>query len=189
MRQKEEHYFVLDDTLRFLYITLRNHRAPLVAIEFIHRGKKWRVDTAQEAIELRQRLEAIDEEEDASGVFPDDHIRAESVWTPDVFWDFVHSIGPQQREMLEALIEDSKSSADLTERLKLESDVALGGVISGLSKQLRRFELKPVDLYVVSTDWRNDERVRRFYIQRAFKLAAAEMGWPEGKKKRDQKSK
>jgi len=180
--------FVLDDTLRFLYIALRNNKASLVAIEFIHRGKKWRVDTPQEAIELRRRLQEVDEEEAEIGIFPEDQIRAESVWTPDVFWDFVHALGSQQREMLEALIEGSKSSSELTARLKLESDVALGGVISGLSKQLRRFELKPVDLYVVSTDWRNNERIRRFFIQRAFKLAAEEMGWPE-EKKMERKSK
>jgi hypothetical protein len=176
--------FVLDDTLRFLYITLRNHRVPLVAIEFIHRGKKWRVDTAQEAIELRRRLEDIDEEEDQIGIFPEDYIRAESVWTPDVFWDFVHNLGSQQRELLESLLEGSKNSTELTERLKLESEFALGGVISGLSKQLRRLELKPVDLYVVSTDWRHNERIRIFFIQRAFKLAAEEMGWPEEKKRK-----
>lgn len=176
--------FVLDDTLRFLYITIRNRRAPLVAIEFVHRGKKWRADTPEEAVRLRQQLELADAMEDAADPFPSDHVRRESVWTPDVFWDFVHSIGQQQRVVIEALLRnESVSSAELAEELKLDNELALGGIISGLSKQLRKFELKPMDLYVVNTDWTGGERIRRFFVQQPFRLAAEELGWPEERKK------
>ena len=40
----------------------------LLAIQFFHRGKCWRTDTPEEAIRLRQRLEA----EDPLKVGPDD---------------------------------------------------------------------------------------------------------------------
>jgi hypothetical protein len=182
--EKQSNFFVLDDTMRFLYITLRNRRVPLVAIEFIHRGKKWRADTPEEAIQLRMRLEH--EDEAADELFgTDETVRSESPWTPDVFWDFVHSVGTQQETVLEALLESgSVSSADLAKKLKLDNEVALGGVISGLSKQLKRFDLKPMDLYAVHTDWSNGERVRRFFIHKAFKLAAEETGWPDERSKR-----
>ena len=171
---------VLDDTMRFLYITLRNHRAYLVAIEFVHRGKKWRADTPEEAVRLRQQLDIADEMENASAVFPDDLLRSESVWTPDVFWEFIHSVGPQQRQVIEILLENfSANSSELAKQLGLDTELALGGVISGLSKQLKRFELKPMDLYAVHTDWSGGDRVRSFFIQRSFKLAAEEVGWPE----------
>ena len=180
---------VLDDTMRFLYITLRNHRASLVAIEFVHRGKKWRADTPEEAVRLRQQLDIADEMENATAVFPDDLLRSESVWTPDVFWDFVHSVGTQQRTVIETLLQrESVSSSELTKRLELESELALGGIISGLSKQLKRFELKPMDLYAVHTDWSGGERIRRFFVQRSFKLAAEEVGWPQERNKQNASS-
>lgn len=181
MQHEKINNLVLDDTMRFLYITIRNHRVPILAIEFIHRGKKWRADTPEEAVRLRQQLEMEDEKEAEFSPFGDaDLIRSESVWTPDVFWEFVHGMGPQQSEVVKALLEkDSVSSTELADRLKLDSELALGGVISGLSKQLRRFELKPMDLYAVNTDWTGGERTRRFFVQRSFKLAAEEVGWPE----------
>jgi len=160
-----------------------------VAIEFVHRGKKWRADTPEEAVRLRQQLDIADEMENATAVFPDDLLRSESVWTPDVFWDFVHSVGTQQRTVIETLLQrESVSSSELTKRLELESELALGGIISGLSKQLKRFELKPMDLYAVHTDWSGGERIRRFFVQRSFKLAAEEVGWPQERNKQNASS-
>src|SRR5436305_14792137 len=98
----QKDYFVLDNTLRYLYITLRNRGAQILGIEFIHRGKKWKADTPEEAIRLRQKLEAIDNHAiiygDEDLMAEDDQlVRAESVWTPDVFWSFIQEIGYSQK--------------------------------------------------------------------------------------------
>jgi len=183
MREKYE--LVLDDALRFLYIAMRNKRACLLAIRFIHRGKKWEADSPQEAVRLRRELEEWDEADAEEGIGMSEHeVRAESVWTPDTFWNFVNSIGHHQKKAVVTLLHSRSyvAAASLAESIGIEEG-ALGGVLSGLSKQLKQLELKPYDLYVVHTDWSNGERTRMFYLQRAFRLAAEEVGWPEERKK------
>ncbi len=50
----------LDRTLRFLYDTIRYRRHYLMAIEFQHKGTKYRADTPAEAVALRMELERRD---------------------------------------------------------------------------------------------------------------------------------
>jgi len=178
---------VLDDTLRHLYIAVRNKGASLLAIKFIHRGKKWEADTPAEAIHLRRQLEEWDQEdaEQGEGVPWQQVVRSESPWTPDTFWNFVQSLGSQQRKAVIALLEKRNLwSHDLSKAIGIE-ETALGGVLSGLSKQLKPFELRTSDLYQVHTDWSGNERKRFFHLQPAFRLAAEEVGWPEERKKED----
>jgi hypothetical protein len=178
---------VLDDTLWYLYIALRNKGASLLAIKFIHRGKKWEADTPAEAIRLRRQLEEWDQEdaEQGEGVPWQQVVRSESPWTPDTFWNFVQSLGSQQKKAVIALLEKSNLwSHDLSKAIGIE-ETALGGVLSGLSKQLKPFELRTSDLYQVHTDWSGNERKRFFHLQPAFRLAAEEVGWPEERKKED----
>ena len=47
----------LDNTLRYMYSTIRNGERVAVAIEFKHGGRTWRADTPEEAIALRKQLE------------------------------------------------------------------------------------------------------------------------------------
>lgn len=168
-----------------------------MAIEFEHRGKKWKADTPEEAIRLRRELEEIDEEEAMYGGFDsgtdyDERLRAETVWTPDVFWNFLKGIGRHQTAIVMALLENSRqgvTSSELTKALKLPDEVSLAGALSGLSKQLKRLELKPAHLYTVNTTWTGDGKVREFFVHRAFELAAQEMGWPEAEQKGGQEKK
>jgi hypothetical protein len=186
-RPKINRNLVLDDTLRHLYIAIRNKGALLLAVKFIHRGKKWEADTPAEAIRLRRQLEEWDQEdaEQGEGESWQQIVRSESPWTPDTFWNFVQSLGSQQKKAVVALLEKrSLRSHDLSKAIGIEES-ALGGVLSGLSKQLKPFELRTSDLYQVHTDWSANERKRFFYLQPAFKLAAEEVGWPEEGKKKD----
>jgi len=174
---------VLDDTLRHLYITLRRKGAQLLAIRFIHRGKKWEADTPEEAVRLRQTLENQDIHEANSDPDLEDHqVRSESVWTPDTFWNFVHGIGPQQQKAVIAMLRQAGIRADALARELGIEEGSFGGVLSGLSKQLKQLELRPSDLYLVHTDWSDGERKRLFFLERAFRLAAEEVGWPEKRK-------
>jgi hypothetical protein len=172
---------VLDDSLRNLYIVIRKVGAQLVAVRFIYRGKKWEADTPEEAIRLRRDLEAQDANEPGADVRAKQELRAESPWTPDTFWNFVQLIKPNQRQTVIALLESNGLWADsLAKAIGIHED-ALGGVLGGLSKQLRQLELRPSDLYQVHTDWTGGERRRFFHVQPAFRLAAEEVGWPERK--------
>jgi hypothetical protein len=185
MRDETADYFVLDNTLRYMYIALRNKRASLLAIEFIHRGKKWRADTAEEAIRLRQALEIEDRREQlASDPLEEKGFLDEldSPWTPAVFWTFLDGIGEQQKDAVLAMAEhDGISSADLTNRLHLINEMSLAGVISGLSKQLKTLGLTPPDLYTVNTSWNGKKKERFFFLQKHFRQTAEEVGWPKEK--------
>jgi len=172
---------VLDDSLRNLYIAIRKVGAQLVAVRFIYRGKKWEADTPEEAIRLRRDLEMVDAREPGADVRAEQELRADSPWTPDTFWNFVQTIKPNQKLAVVALLESSSLWAgDLAKAVGIHED-ALGGVLGGLSKQLRQLELRPSDLYQVHTDWTGGERRRLFSTQPAFRLAAEEVGWPERK--------
>jgi hypothetical protein len=173
--------FVLDDSLRNLYIVLRKVGAQLMAVRFVYRGKQWEADTPHEAIRLRRELEAQDASEPGADVRAEQELRADSPWTPDAFWNFIQIIKPNQKLVVVALLESKGLWAgDLAKATNVHED-ALGGVLGGLSKQLRQLELRPSDLYQVHTDWSGGERRRLFYIQPAFRLAAEEVGWPERK--------
>jgi hypothetical protein len=179
---KIKQQFVLDDSLRNLYISIRKVGAQLLAVRFTYRGKRWEADTPEEAIRLRRELEAQDAAEPGADVRAEQDLRATSAWTPDTFWNFVQSIKPNQKAAVIALCEHSSLWADdLAEAINVHED-ALGGVLGGLSKQLRQLELRPSDLYQVHTDWTGGERRRLFQLQPAFRLAVEEVGWLERKK-------
>jgi hypothetical protein len=172
---------VLDYSLWNLYVSIRKAGAQLVAVRFIYRGKKWEADTPEEAIRLRRDLEAQDAREPGADVRAEQELRADSPWTPDTFWNFVQTIKPNQKLAVVALLESSSLWAgELAKVIGIHED-ALGGVLGGLSKQLRQLELRPSDLYQVHTDWTGGERRRLFSTQPAFRLAAEEVGWPERK--------
>lgn len=182
-------YFVLDNTLRYLYIASRNKKASLLAIEFVHRGKKWKADTPEEAIRLRHALE-IDEQKQRLANNPDEQLvpvgdflrDLDTRWTPEVFWSFLDGIGEQQTDAVLAMAEhDGISSAELTKHLKLGNEMALAGVISGLSKQLKTMDLSPSDLYIVNTKWNGKKKERFFFLQKYFRQTAEEVGWPNEK--------
>src|ERR1700747_2447668 len=101
-----------------------------MAIEFEHRGRKWKADTPEEAIRLRRELEQIDAEEEQFGELDlrgeyDEQLRIETVWTPDIFWTFIENIGRQQIEAVKALVENPRgiTSGQLAERLKLPNEM------------------------------------------------------------------
>jgi hypothetical protein len=174
--------FDLDSTLRYLYSTFRNKKYAM-AIEFKHNGRVWRCDTADEAIKLRNQLEQYDQEEYASGGEPS---VIETVWTSDTFTELLKGAGSLQKKLLKYLYEQGDrgwdvgvESSELVKALKIESEEALAGVLSGLSKNLKRIGAQPSELYSVEVQWHKDGKVRKFKLKQGFRSAATELGWPE----------
>src|ERR1700686_2140608 len=96
---KNKSNLTIDNTLRYLYDTLRYRGSQLVAIEFKHNGKLWRADTVAEAMELREQLESNDNETvGTGGQLPD-----EEVWTPDFVTELMESTGVLQKGFLRVL--------------------------------------------------------------------------------------
>jgi hypothetical protein len=179
METKKNEQISVDKTLRFLYGTLRNTGAELVAIEFKHRGKSWRADTIEEALALRNTLE----EADRIAIECGDELESEEgpSWTPDVFTELLRSVGEHQKSFLRALYEhrEGLGSDQIVKELSLESEVSLAGVLSGLSKQSKKLGIMPWKLYEVQVTWRTKGKTRFFKLSRGFRWAADELGWPE----------
>lgn len=178
MRDKERK-FSLDNTLRYLYNTLWNLEGRLMAIEFKHSGKLWRADTVEEAIELRRRLELEDRVAIEAGEEPE--WEAEHVWAPDTVMELLKSVGEHQKLFLRALFEHKGelTSDKVLKELSLDSEVSFAGVLSGLSKQLKKLNIKPWALYTVQVQWTAKTKTRSFKLSNDFRWAALELGWPD----------
>jgi hypothetical protein len=181
----EKNRRALDRTIRFLYDTVRYRRCYLMAIKFEHRGTVFTADTPEEAATLRAELER----EDAS-----DGIVAyrNSIWTPDRAEEVITNVGELQKKFLAVLCDsqDGLPSKTVVERMGIDSEVALAGTISGLSKQLRKVSLKPRDAYAVNIEYEGKGKKRSFILVQDFReaLEEQEKGVPDAPAtKRDSK--
>lgn len=147
-----------------------------MAIQFFHRGNSWKTDTPEEAIRLRRQLEV--EEMRRGG--PNDGWTdgLGGLWTPEVFATLLQTIGERQKAAISLMAQHAGiGSAELAKRLKLDSQVALAGVISGLSKQLKTLDLELDSLYTVKTKWTVRKKEEFFFLRESFRQAAEEAGW------------
>jgi len=151
-----------------------------MAIEFKHRGRLWRADTVDEAVALRRKLEAMDAAAFEAGEdLP--YVNRDDVWTHDSVTDLLKNCGKLQKQFLRIICVTGQAytSETLVSQLYLESEVALAGVLSGLSKQLKKMGLKPADLYSVEVSWSGKEKTRYLRVTNDFRWCAAELGWPD----------
>jgi hypothetical protein len=163
--------FVLDNALRNLYCSLRLKKGAVVAIEFEHGGKKYRADTAKEAADLQALLEKQDLDHGARPI---------RNWPADVALEFLNTLGDLQKKFLAVLAEGvSVPSATIIRALSLDSEIALAGVISGLSKQARKMNVNPHNLYYVNVEWTGKNKERFFRMMNDFREALVELNWPD----------
>ncbi len=167
--------FALDSSLRNTYIALRKAGCLLMAIEFEHKGVKYRADTVQEAVSLQASLKQYDTMFDSDGPQTAPH-----VWTADLAMELLDNTGELQKKFLATLSSGtSLSSGSLAEMIGVESEIALAGVISGLSKQLRKMSINSNSIYSVDVVWKGKGKTRFFKLSSDFHNALVELGWPE----------
>jgi hypothetical protein len=187
MENKRKLNFELDNTLRYLYIALRNAGCKLMAIEFRYKGTMWRADTAPEAVALRNELVKADK------VFVPEHEamdQSSDFWTPDRFMDVINGIGDLQQRLLAAVLrKPGITSKELVRELRLDSEVALAGVISGLSKQLKQLDIEPKRVFGIDVKWKGKVKTRSFLLEDFFLQAGIEQNWPEAWEKKQARKK
>jgi hypothetical protein len=167
----------LDNTLRYLYYTLRKHGLELMAIEFKYKGTMWRADTPEEAVALRNELERSDKAFEP--VF-EQMEQLSDFWTPDKFMDVVSHVGPLQQQFLVAIRrKPGTTSRELVSVLGLGSEVALAGVISGLSKQIKPLGIEPKHVFKINVNWSGKTKTRKFILEDFFIGAGMEQNWPD----------
>ncbi|SRR5216684_4459169 len=181
MKKTEGAKSALDIYLKVLYSAIR-YTGRLMAIEFEHAGKKYRVDTVDEAVALRFRLEQSDVVNGSYG-------QHSKVWTPDLVMDLLNGVGDMQKKFLSVLCSGGASyrSDVITESIGLDSEVALAGVVSGLSKQLRKMSISTADVYRVDVQWKGKSKDRFFEVSLDFRDAMTELGFPEAWEKAKKK--
>jgi hypothetical protein len=103
------------------------------------------------------------------------------VWTPDTVTGMLENLGDAQLRFIRLLASDDRqmTSKEIVQKLKLDSEVAFAGVLSGLSKQLKHIGLKPQQLYWVVVAWTGKTKTRSFALFDRFKAVANEIGWPD----------
>jgi hypothetical protein len=181
MPKKKPDKKVLDSTLRYLYDTLRVRGGRLVAIRFTYRGRHYEADTPQEAIRLQEILEGRDLKRSRHDSFLARKLEQErDQWDEAKFWQLMASIGKMQTLFLAALlIAGEKATGDkIAKALGLKTQESLAGVLSGLSKQLGKLQLKPSNLYLVETNWQGGKKIRYFWATGGFEAMAEEVDWP-----------
>jgi hypothetical protein len=175
MKTETEAKIALDNSLRNLYIALRKAGCLLMAIDFEHGGTKYHVDTVAEAAELQHKLKQHDA---LYGSYRGES--TQKVWGADLAMDLLNGIGELQKKFLAALSSRAElSSSTLVESIGIESEIALAGVVSGLSKQLRKMSINPTSLYSVEVIWKGKGKTRFFRLSSDFRDALIELGWPE----------
>ena len=169
---KTQRKIALDNTFR--------HKEVTMAIEIRHGKRVYRAETVDEALEIGKKLDEADLLE-AVGNGEDPYLTDDHAWTADTVTDLLTNAGENQKLLLLLLHRGNMVPSDkIIESLGLNSEVALAGVLSGLSKQLKRMELRPWNLYTVETSWNGKEKTRRFKLVGEFSHAAEQLGWPDG---------
>jgi hypothetical protein len=187
MENKKKSKLAIDNTSRYMYLTFRNKSGELMAIEFKYKGTVWKADTPEEAVALRNELEKRDQ-----AFVPDFDAMDQSaqLWTPDRFMDVINAIGELQQRLLVAIRhKPGITSKELVRELRMDSEVALAGVISGLSKQLKQLEIEPKQVFLIDVKWKGKAKTRRFLLNDWFLQAGIEQNWPEAWEKKQDKKK
>jgi hypothetical protein len=149
-----------------------------MAIRFQFDDETWEADTVEEAIALRAKLQY------STRFGPDPHKemdKLDRLWTPDRFTSVIEGVGEMQKRFLIALQQHPGiSSEELTKELGLNSEVALAGVISGLSKQLKQLSIEPKEVFLIDVKWAGKKKKRTFLLDDFFLGIGSSLAWPEG---------
>jgi hypothetical protein len=95
--------------------------------------------------------------------------------------DVINGIGELQKRLLAGVRhKPGITSKELVRELRLDSEVSLAGVISGLSKQLKKLDIEPKRVFVIDVKWTGKVKTRRFLLEDFFLNAVIEQNWPDG---------
>jgi hypothetical protein len=102
-----------------------------------------------------------------------------SPWTPELFVSFIDRLGKVQREALALLVLfNHVSDEELRACIKVTGNQALGGILSGISKQAAALGIEARHVFSFE-NFRNADRRRSTYtVSPGFRDLAGRMNWP-----------
>jgi len=103
-----------------------------------------------------------------------------SAWTRESFWKFIDGIGDSQKRLLTLLVHNYRQSDDvLRKALKIDSNQALAGVLSGISKQAGILNISARAVYTIEDERRAGKLHKTYAAADDFLRICREMNWPE----------
>jgi len=103
---------------------------------------------------------------------------ATSRWTPQSFFKFVDSVGDAQRRVLSLLLRKTRvTDEELRKALGVESNQALAGILSGISKQAGALNISARSVFIVEDERRGGELLKTYAVAPDFLRVADEMNW------------
>jgi hypothetical protein len=102
-----------------------------------------------------------------------------SAWTHDAFWNFTEALGDMQKRILALLVEKRRmTDHDLRNALKIETNLELGGILSGVSKQASSHGIPARAVFTIENESRGGETTKTYVVAPGFLRMATQMNWP-----------
>jgi hypothetical protein len=171
----------------------RNLTLPSVMIRITHHGTVIECSSSSEAIAVLKYLSGeeskkIEHRTPGLAAFSPDTVLSTlfgastvtSAWTRESFWKFLENLGDGQKQILSLLVQKGKATdEEMRGMLKLDSNQALAGVLSGISKQAAVLNIPARAVYRVEDERKAGELTKTYAIAQDFLRIANEMNWPE----------
>jgi len=133
-----------------------------MAIKIQHGSVVYVVDTPEEAARLGALLDGAGVIDTVQAAADDSEV--EFTWTPEIFRAFIDHLGEPQRKALVQLTKRGKATdAYLRETLGVSDNQALGGFLSGISKQALALGI-PARAVFKCENYRNAGKRRSLYF-------------------------
>jgi len=185
MRRRNRRKIALDNAYRRAILTP-------VGVEMIRitdrRGRTIECSDAKEAIAVLEHLEreeqkAIRRKEGLS--IADIAVAAiggkeeTSPWTREGFWKFIDSLGSPQKRIVALLVEHRHMrDEELREAVKVSTNLELGGILSGISKQAAAHNVPARAVFTIQNESKGGEMTKTYAVALEFLRLATEMNWP-----------
>ena len=166
-------------------------------IKFEHHGKVFEVETPEQAVLLMDLLDRrtiarakdVEYSERVAEVLKSHpgsrrptagDLEPKRVWDAAVFVRFIERLGDVQQLVLEFLIiRNTATDHELRTVAEVENNLALAGVMSGISKQALALNIPPRAVFWVKNLRSGGSRAgSRYHLAEAFLQIAREMDWP-----------
>ena len=164
-----------------------------MAIKFKHRGVAFTADTPEEAAKFLTLIKQQDEDEARRRWWNRDAISQGGVagiqafieqeiandWTPELFFQFIESIGRRQQKVLSYLKERRQvTDEELRQELGVSSNQALAGILSGISKQAAALGIPARAVFSFENFRTDGKRRSTYWVSEKFLRIATDSSWP-----------
>ncbi|MBI3477390.1 MAG: hypothetical protein HY010_16780 [Acidobacteria bacterium] len=121
----------------------------------------------------------LDQDTEEGEFLPADKMRQHGSWTDIRLDQFLHRLGPDQKKILGILVNQIRATAeDLRNAVAVDSNQALAGIMSGISKQAMAVGVGAREVFGIENRRRSGVLSKSFFVAPEFLAAAHAVRWP-----------